>query len=62
LISDRRRDAVVAEGKALRDAAKIEYLGKFAPGAASAPEAASAPAAVASGIDAATLQKGLGIK
>ena len=59
LTAERRRDFAVKEMKALRTAAKVEYLGKFvnkpassvAPAVASAPEtaepvaAASAPAA-----------------
>ena len=74
LTVERRRDFAQKEVKALRAAAKIEYIGKFAEKAASgaasasaaseaAPtEAASAPAATASssgGMDAAAMNKGL---
>lgn len=46
LLNDRRRSTIEADIKALRTAAKIEYLGKFAEPAASA--ASAAPAAVPS--------------
>lgn len=47
LWNQRKREAIQAEAKGLRAAAKIEYLGKFAPGAASAPATATpAPAAI----------------
>ena len=45
--NQRKRDALQAEAKALRAAAKIDYLGKFAPGAASAPASAASNAASA---------------
>jgi EpsD family peptidyl-prolyl cis-trans isomerase len=58
LWNQRKREVIVAEAKSLRTAAKIEYLGKFAPGGASAPataepvvptpDAASDPASAAS--------------
>jgi EpsD family peptidyl-prolyl cis-trans isomerase len=69
---DARRSAVTNATRGLKDGAKIEYMGKFAasaPAAATAPTqpapAASPPPAVSaasSGMDAATLQKGLGLK
>jgi EpsD family peptidyl-prolyl cis-trans isomerase len=72
LINDAKRKLVETDMKAMRTAAKIEYVGKFAEGAASAPAAeasASQPAAPvavspapqggASGIDASVMNKGL---
>ena len=44
LLNDRRRKLVEEDMKALRGAAKIEYVGKFAELAASAPAAVTAPA------------------
>jgi EpsD family peptidyl-prolyl cis-trans isomerase len=73
LLNERKRDVVTKDIKSLRDAAKIEYVGKFAESAApaqaavadtpvapAAPAASTAPAAVA--MDSATINKGLGIK
>jgi len=61
--------------KGLRDAAKIDYIGKFAGGPAAAASAAAmpaptaapaaaveAPAAAASGLNAADISKGMGLK
>jgi hypothetical protein len=58
--------------KALRDSSKVEYVGKFAEAAASAPAAAAAPAPAptasdapapaASGLDPASISKGMGLK
>ncbi|WP_231512116.1 EpsD family peptidyl-prolyl cis-trans isomerase [Paucibacter sp. KBW04] len=48
LLNQRKGEQVQKDIKALRDAAKVEYVGKFAegaPGAASAPAATAAPAA-----------------
>lgn len=45
LLNERKRKLVEDDLKALRAAAKIEYVGKFAEGAASAAAGASAPAA-----------------
>ncbi len=42
LLNDRKRKLVEDDSKALRAAAKIQYVGKFAEGAASAPASASA--------------------
>lgn len=70
LLNDRKRQLVDKDVKEMRAAAKIEYVGKFAEGAASAPAAAAAPAPAsapapapaASGMDASTISKGLGLK
>jgi EpsD family peptidyl-prolyl cis-trans isomerase len=70
LVNQRKAELLTKHIKELREAAKIEYLGKFVPvaGAASAPTAqtpqavpasASAPASV---MDATTISKGLGLK
>jgi EpsD family peptidyl-prolyl cis-trans isomerase len=45
LLNERKRKLVEDDIKALRSGAKIEYVGKFAEGAASAPAAGAAPAA-----------------
>jgi EpsD family peptidyl-prolyl cis-trans isomerase len=62
LLNERKRKLVEEDSKALRTAAKIEYVGKFAEGAASAASAAAtaAPAAAASDVDA--ISRGLGLK
>ena len=77
LWNERKREAVMAEVKSLRQDAKVEYVGAFAASAPAAPSPAIRPASMpaapvaipsasspaASGaIDPATLQKGLGIK
>jgi EpsD family peptidyl-prolyl cis-trans isomerase len=66
LINQRKSELVQKDIKALRDSSKIEYVGKFAGGPASAPAAApvapAAPASAASGLDAATISKGMGLK
>jgi EpsD family peptidyl-prolyl cis-trans isomerase len=73
LLNERKRKLVEDDMKALRAAAKIEYVGKFAEGAASAPAtaapaapnaASAAPAApAASGALSATdISKGMGLK
>ncbi|MFM2340452.1 MAG: peptidyl-prolyl cis-trans isomerase, EpsD family [Pseudomonadota bacterium] len=72
LLTERKRKLVADRMRALRDSAKIEYVGSFAQAASAAagpvspaPEAPAPlqPGASASdGLDAATLQKGLGIK
>ena len=64
LLNERKRKLVEADVKALRAAAKIEYVGKFAegaPGSASAPAASAAPAA-SSGLNATDISKGMGLK
>ena len=77
LLNERKRKLVEDDVKALRAAAKIEYVGKFAegaPGAASAATAAPAPAsapaaavtapnsAASGGLNAADISKGMGLK
>lgn len=48
LWNQKKRDALLAETKALRAKARIDYLGKFAPGTASAPAASTAAPLAAS--------------
>lgn len=70
LLNDRKRKLVEENVKQMRGDAKIEYVGKFAEGAASAPAAAAptaatpapAPAPAASGLDASSISKGMGLK
>jgi EpsD family peptidyl-prolyl cis-trans isomerase len=67
LLNERKRKRVEEDLKALRAAARIEYVGKFAQAAAStassAASAASAPAAAGSGVlNAADISKGMGLK
>ncbi|RTL36484.1 MAG: peptidyl-prolyl cis-trans isomerase, EpsD family [Burkholderiales bacterium] len=75
LLNQRKAEAVQKDLKALRDSSKIEYVGKFAqPAPASAPAAPVLPAAseaaapaipaapAASGLDAASISKGMGLK
>ena len=65
LLNDRKRKLVEDDLKAMRTAAKIEYVGKFAEGAASAPAAAPPPPpkpAASGGLDAADISKGMGLK
>jgi len=75
LWNDAKRKLVEADRKAMRESSKIEYMGKFAQGAASAPAAAPAPAetpavepvalpasAAAPGLSDADISKGMGIK
>lgn len=68
LSNQRKGELVQKDIRALRDAAKIEYVGKFAVepvGAASAPVVApvsATPATPASGLDANTISKGMGLK
>jgi EpsD family peptidyl-prolyl cis-trans isomerase len=66
LVNERKRKIVADDLKALRAAAKVQYMGKFAEGAASAPVAAGPTAAdvaasAAKGLDAA-IHEGLGVK
>ena len=67
LTNQRKSEQALKDIKALREAAKIEYVGKFAEGApaagaaaASGPAPAAAPAA--SGLDANAITKGMGLK
>ena len=70
LLNDRKRKLIEDDVKAMRTAAKIEYIGKFAegaPGAASAPAATPTPAAPAApaasaGLNATDISKGMGLK
>ncbi|MBL8279709.1 MAG: EpsD family peptidyl-prolyl cis-trans isomerase [Pelomonas sp.] len=75
LLNQRKAEAIQKDLKALREGSKIEYVGKFAqpaPAAASAAPAlpaaseAAAPATpaapAASGLDAASISKGMGLK
>lgn len=75
LLNQRKAEAVQKDIKALRDSSKIEYVGKFSqPAPASAPAAPALPAAseaaapatpaapAASGLDAASISKGMGLK
>jgi EpsD family peptidyl-prolyl cis-trans isomerase len=71
LLNDARRKLIDSDMKAMRAAAKIEYVGKFAEGAASAPVAAAevappvTPAAIApasKGLSAEDISKGMGLK
>jgi hypothetical protein len=71
LLNERKRKLVEDDLKAMRAAAKIEYIGKFAQAAASAPAAtpavSSTPAAAASAASAGSLNstdisKGMGLK
>ena len=67
LLNERKRKLIEDDVKAMRTAAKIEYVGKFAEGAASvpvvAPVAVAAPVSAASaGLNAADISKGMGFK
>lgn len=65
LSNQRKGELAQKEIKTLRDAAKIEYIGKFAEGVPAAPTPAgtAAPAApAASGLDANAISKGMGLK
>ncbi len=65
ILNERKRKLIEDDVKALRAAAKIEYVGKFAAGAASAPAAAAAPApapAASGGLSGADITKGMGLK
>jgi len=64
LVNDRKREIIAKDVKALRDVAKIEYVGKYADTApARDAAAASGPAQAASGgLDASSISKGMGLK
>jgi len=68
LLNQRKAGLVQKDIKALRDSSKIEYVGKFAQPAASAASAPAAPVApvapepAASGLDPASISKGMGLK
>jgi EpsD family peptidyl-prolyl cis-trans isomerase len=61
LLNERKREILGKDMKAMRDAAKIEYVGNFAQGAASAAAAAAAPAS-SGGLDAPSISKDTGLK
>jgi EpsD family peptidyl-prolyl cis-trans isomerase len=69
ILNERKRKLVEDDVKALRAAAKIEYVGKFAEGAASAAAANPAPTAAppaapaaSGGLSSTDINKGMGIK
>jgi len=66
LLNERKRKLVEDDIKAMRAAAKVEYVGKFGEGAASAPLPAAAPVAApapaASGLSTTDISKGMGLK
>ena len=74
LLNQRKGEAVQKDVKALRDSSKIEYVGKFAqpaaaaasapvlPAATEAPAVAAPVAPAASGLDPASISKGMGLK
>jgi EpsD family peptidyl-prolyl cis-trans isomerase len=64
LLNERKRKLIEDDVKAMRAAAKIEYVGKFAEGApAAAPAAPAAPAPAASGaLNTNDISKGMGLK
>ena len=66
LLNDRKRKLVEDDGKAMRAAAKIQYIGKFAEAAASAPAMPAVPATPApsasGGLSEADISKGMGLK
>ena len=70
ILNERKRKLVEDDVKAMRAAAKIEYVGKFAGGAASAPAATSATSATAApaapaasaGLNPNDISKGMGLK
>lgn len=65
LLNDAKRKLIEADMKSMRTGAKIEYIGKFAEGAASAPAIApqvTTPTASApGGLDSSAISKGMGI-
>lgn len=66
ILNERKRKLIEEDVKAMRAAAKIQYIGKFAEAAASAPAApaAASPAASAAsaGLSATDISKGMGLK
>lgn len=64
LLNERRRKAIEDDTKALRTAARIEYVGKFAEGAPKPAErqAAAAPGAGEGGLSTSDISKGMGFK
>ncbi len=62
LLNERKRKLIEDDRKALRGAAKVEYVGKFADGAGAAPTAEPAASAASAGLSASDISKGMGIK
>ena len=73
LLNERKRDIIAKDLKAMRDGAKIEYVGKYAEAAASAPAGGASPAAApaaptapapaaSTALDASSISKGMGLK
>ena len=62
LLNQRKAEAVQKDIKALRDGSQVEYVGKFAQPAASAPMAPEPAVPAASGLDPASISKGMGLK
>jgi len=73
LLNERKRDIIAKDLKAMRDGAKIEYVGKYAESAASTPAGGAAPAAApaapagpapaaSTALDASSISKGMGLK
>ncbi len=68
LLNERKRKLIEEDVKAMRTAAKIEYVGKFGEGAPGAAPAAAKPAAPApapaasAGLNATDISKGMGLK
>lgn len=64
LLNERRRKAIEDDTKALRTAARIEYVGKFAEGAPKPAErqAAAVPGAGEGGLSTSDISKGMGFK
>lgn len=62
LANDAKRKIIEGDVKAMRSAARIQYIGNFAEGAAPAVVAAPVAAPAASGLDADAISKGLGLK
>ncbi|HRD94785.1 MAG TPA: EpsD family peptidyl-prolyl cis-trans isomerase [Rubrivivax sp.] len=62
LLNERKRKLIEDDRKALRGAAKVEYVGKFADGAGAAAPAESPASAASAGLSATDISKGMGIK
>jgi EpsD family peptidyl-prolyl cis-trans isomerase len=62
LLNERKRKLIEDDRKALRGAAKVEYVGKFADGAGAAATAEPAASAASAGLSASDISKGMGLK
>ena len=62
LLNERKREIIAKDVKALRDGAKIEYVGKYAESAPAAGAAAAPAQAASGGLDASSISKGMGLK